>query len=154
MKRFGAAMFATGVVAGGLLLGGAFGCGEPSHVFTAVAYDEARDCVQPSGEAIDIVTGPDPGLGCALLCFVGRGPLTVAADGASPVFLSTMCPPYPITYTTDGTDPRCKKALDAREAGRRCLEDGGVTPTDAAPAETGAADTGAPETGPSDAGSD
>ncbi len=154
MKRFASAMFAAGVVAGGALLGGAFGCDDPSHIYTAAAYDEARDCVQPSGEAIDVVTGADPGLGCTLVCFVGRGPLTSGADGASLVYLSTMCPPYPITYTTDGTDPRCKKALDARAAGRRCLEDGGVTPTDAAPAETGPADAAPAETGPSDAGSD
>jgi len=143
VKRFAStALFATGVAAGGALLGGAFGCDDPNHIYTAVAYDEARDCVQTSGEGIDVVTGADPGLGCALLCFVGRGPLTSAPDGASLVYLSTMCPPYPISYTTDGTDPRCKKALDARAAGRRCLEDGGVTPTDAAPAETGVSDAG------------
>jgi hypothetical protein len=125
-------------------------CGDArSHIFIGRPYDPTRQCLGDTG-SIDIVSGPDPGLGCPATCLIGK------LDETSTVYVSTQCQPFPMFFDTSGADPRCAGALAASARDDICDDEGGssnpieagadVVASDVA-AET-SADTGAP---PSDA---
>ena len=94
-------------------------CGETTHVYTGRLYVEDRGCLgTPS--SIEVVEG-DPAGTCAPTCLVQR----TTPDGKRPVYVSTMCAPFPFGFDTDGTDPRCAAALAALERDDTCHLDGG-----------------------------
>ncbi len=78
-----------------------------SHVYVAAPYDAAGDCFGPSTPLAEIST-PDGDLDCAPTCLVLTTP-----GGATDVYVSTMCGPYPAGYDTSQTDLGCAAALEA-----------------------------------------
>lgn len=155
----------------GLVLSGALAAGAMSfgacddtgdYLFLARQLDESRGCLGDEA-AIDVISGSDPGLGCAARCFVSK---ELDDAGGYPVFATTMCGPAPLTYaespvTDGGLDPRCVVALAAVSRSDICLPDGG----DTNPADGGAPDAlmeagfdsggaDAAEAGAADAGAD
>lgn len=113
-----------------------------SHAFIARQYVDGRDCLESSA-AVDVVTGPDPGVGCGPKCLVGTG---LGFDAGKFVYIAYMCPPYPPTWDQSGTDPRCEKAIAAEARRDTCTGDAGSSNpaldagSDAGP--EGAADAG------------
>ena len=116
---------AAQVVAGGAAVAAlALACDGPvSHIFAGRLYEAARGCVD-SVTSIDVVDGPMPGTPCAPSCFVG--PYATDA-GDKPVYVSTMCAPFPPAFDTTGTAPACAAALAAYGRNDTCLDDGGTT---------------------------
>ena len=99
----------TSVVAAGAAIAAlALACDDPvSHIFAGRLYEPARGCVD-SVTSIDVVDGPTPGAPCAPACFVGP----YATDsGDKPVYVSTMCAPFPPAFDTTGTAKACAVAL-------------------------------------------
>jgi hypothetical protein len=97
--------------------------GARSHPYAARAFDPARGCLLPAS-AVDVVEGPDNGLGCPRKCLVG--PLR-ADGGGRAVYISAACPAYPPGYDTTGAPLDCVDAIAAAEREDFCLEDGGST---------------------------
>ena len=79
--------------------------------------------------ALDVVTGSSAGTNCALKCFRGRP----EEAGVRPIYVSTMCPPYPPDLETGDVLPGCPEAIAAAQRDDVCLSDGGSThpPADA-----------------------
>lgn len=113
------------VIAGGVsIVALAAACDDPvSHIFAGRLYEPARGCVD-GVTSIDVVDGPAPGAPCAPACFVG--PYATDA-GDKPVYVSTMCAPFPPAFDTTGTAPACTAALAAYARNDTCLDDGGTT---------------------------
>lgn len=95
-------------------------CGETTHVYSGRLYLEGRDCVATKS-SIEVVEGDPAPETCAPTCLVQ----TSTPDGTRPVYVSTMCPPIPFGFVTDGADPRCAAALAAFARGDTCFTDGG-----------------------------
>jgi hypothetical protein len=109
--------------------------GPQSHVYVAMLYEPARDCLDPSTTLAVIGTG-DGSLLCAPTCLYEPSPPAV---GGVKTWVSTMCGPYPSFVDTDGTDPSCAPALRAYVNGAVC---GGATDAgdDASPPSDARAD--------------
>jgi hypothetical protein len=107
------------VMLGAALATGACDDAQSSHIFIARAYVAASGCVDPSS-GIDVVDGPPPTTGCTPVCVVDQG---------GNVYVSGMCPPYPMldkVETVDGgLDPTCAAALAVYECNVTCGVDGG-----------------------------
>jgi hypothetical protein len=119
-------------------------CSDPAYVYVARRYDPVRDCLLPS-EGIDVVRGSGSS-DCAAACLVDtRDAATTlssysdeladaadasdASDGgvidpSTRLYVSTMCPPYPVGFDTSGTAPGCAAALEASHAGKSCGDGG------------------------------
>jgi hypothetical protein len=91
-----------------------------THVYLGRLYVQDRDCVATTS-SMDVVEGEPAPETCAPTCFVQR---TDPARG-KPVYVSTMCPPLPFGFDTDGQDARCPAALAAFARNDTCLADGG-----------------------------
>ncbi|HWL86233.1 MAG TPA: hypothetical protein VNO21_10545 [Polyangiaceae bacterium] len=100
----------------------AVSCGDGSHVYGARTLDRTHGCVGPM-VTLDVVTGDDPGMDCAIKCLVS----TSATDGDTPVYVSQECPPYPPNFDTSGLQSGCDEAIAAAERNDICLADGGST---------------------------
>jgi hypothetical protein len=106
-----------------------------SHDYLAMLYEPARDCLDPSAALATIATG-DGSLLCAPTCLAMPSP---PAPGASRIYVSTMCGPYPDGLDTSQTDPACPIALAAFARGPDvCAPDG----TSSNPVDGGAPDSG------------
>ncbi|WP_394824200.1 hypothetical protein [Pendulispora albinea] len=104
-------------------------CDDGSHPYNAQQFDRQRRCLGPA-VSLDVVTGSDPGAGCAVKCLVPR---SASGKADTPLYVSTQCPPYPALFDTSGTQPGCDEAIAAMERGDHCLADGGSShpgPTD------------------------
>lgn len=97
-------------------------CGETTHVFSGRLYRDDRDCVATKS-SIEVVEGDPAPETCAPTCLVQR----TTPEGSRPVYVTTMCPPIPFGFDTDGADPRCAAALAAFARNDTCLADGGST---------------------------
>src|SRR5688500_7545289 len=97
-------------------------CGDTTHVFSGRLYVDKRDCAATKS-SIEVVEGDPAPETCAPACLVQR----TTPDGTRPVYVSTMCPPVPFGFDTDGADPRCAAALAAVARNDTCLTDGGST---------------------------
>lgn len=97
-------------------------CGDTTHVYSGRLYVEQRDCMATSS-SIEVVEGDPAANDCAPTCLVQ----TSTPDGRRPAYVSTMCPPVPFGFVTDGADPRCGPALAAFARNDTCLVDGGST---------------------------
>jgi hypothetical protein len=95
-------------------------CGDTTHVFSGRLYVDGRDCVA-TRSSIEVVEGEPAPESCAPACLVQR----TTPDGKRPVYVSTMCPPIPFGFDTDGADPRCVAALAAFARNDTCFTDGG-----------------------------
>lgn len=95
-------------------------CGETTHVYSGRLYVEQRDCVATKS-SIEVTSGDPAPESCAPTCLVQR----TTPDGTRPVYVSTMCPPIPFGFDTDGADPRCAAALAAFARNDTCFADGG-----------------------------
>ena len=107
----------------GLIALAAFGaCGPEggTHVFTGRLYVQDRDCVA-TASSMDVVEGEPAPETCAPTCLVQR----TDPGRARPVYVSTMCPPIPFGFDTDGQDARCAAALAAFNRNDTCFADGG-----------------------------
>ena len=104
-----------------------------SHVFAGRLYEAARDCVDPT-RSIDVVDGKPPGAPCPRACLVGPGDRD---SGASPVFVSTTCAPFPRGFDVSGTGAACALALDAYDRNDTCEADGGTSHPSADAGRTG-----------------
>jgi hypothetical protein len=136
----------SGVSIGALAVAISVACGSASsHIFLGRPYDDQRQCLGDTA-GVDVVSGPDPGLGCAATCLIGK------LDETSTVYVSTACAPFPMFFDTSGTDPRCAGALAASARSDICNADGGSSnPIEAgsdSSSDSSVVDTGAP---PSDA---
>lgn len=98
------------------------GCGEDTHVYAGRAYIDQRDCLGTTS-SIEVVEGDLADTNCAPKCLVQR----TTPDGGRVAYVSTMCPPFPFGFDTDGADPRCPAALAAFARNDTCLADGGST---------------------------
>jgi hypothetical protein len=94
-------------------------CGDGAYVYYARRYDEPRDCLGQV-EALDVMTGTDPGLGCAARCVVVRDP-----DGGVALYGTTACGPTPFGAVAEG-DSRCAAVRAAVQATNLCTADSGV----------------------------
>jgi len=117
-----------------------------SHAFIARQYVDGRDCLESSA-AVDVVTGPDPGVGCGPKCLVGTG---LGFDAGKFVYIAYMCAPYPPTWDQSGTDPRCEKAIAAEARRDTCTGDAGSSN----PAPDAASDAGLDAEAAADASTD
>jgi hypothetical protein len=95
-------------------------CGETTHVFSGRLYVDGRDCVATKSR-IEVVEGYPAPERCAPTCLVQR----TTPDGKRPAYVTTMCPPVPFGFDTDGADPRCAAALAAFARNDTCISDGG-----------------------------
>lgn len=95
-------------------------CGETTHVYAGRLYVDDRDCVATKS-SIEVVEGDPAPESCAPACLVQR----TTPDGKRPVYVTTMCPPIPFGFDTDGADPRCAPALAAFARNDTCFSDGG-----------------------------
>jgi hypothetical protein len=110
--------------------------GPVSHVYSARAYDKARRCLGPN-LSIDVLSGADPGAGCAPLCIVGRS--SVIPGSPEAIYVTTMCAPHPPTFDISGRRPECVEALAAFSRSDGCLVvDAGPPPDAATPSDAGA----------------
>jgi hypothetical protein len=127
------------------------------HIYTGHLYEPTGACLDPS-TAIDIVSGPAVGDACTPVCLMGN------ATASPPIYISTVCSPYPASYTTESindvdasldassdinnADP-CVPAFIAYVQNITC----GVTPGDGGGDDGGGGSDGATDATP-DAGSD
>jgi hypothetical protein len=95
-------------------------CGDTTHVYSGRLYVEERDCVA-TDSSIEVVEGDPAPKSCAPACLVQR----TTPDGKRPVYVSTMCPPIPFGFDSDGKDARCAAALASFARNDTCLTDGG-----------------------------
>jgi len=118
-----------------------------SHIFSGRQYEPSKGCLDEVS-VIDVVAGPEPEQPCPPRCIV-----SLADDaGASAVYVSTMCPPYPVyPYDSDASgDPRCAVALALYGSNTTCETDGAVW-VQAPPPDAGSDSAAAPDGGASDA---
>ena len=116
-----------------------------AYVYFARSYDPDRDCLGDT-EALDIMSGDDPGLGCEATCLTVKDP-----DGSTVLYGTTACGPVPFGANASGSDPRCIDVRSALQNTRLCSADAGRkdSGSDAAPdASDAGADAG------TDAGTD
>ena len=90
-----------------------------AYVYYARTYDVGRDCLGPT-EALDIMAGDNPGLGCAHRCLTFKDP-----DAGTVLFGTTACGPVPSGLDTTESDPRCIEVRDALANTRLCSADAG-----------------------------
>jgi hypothetical protein len=115
------------------------GCDDVSvHIYTGQLYEAANACLDPS-TAIDVVSGGATSTQCTPVCLVGP------ATTSPPVYISTVCPPYPGAYfaeteadidggldaAANATDP-CVPAFIAYDQGASCVSTGSPDGGDAA----------------------
>ena len=115
-----------------------------AYWYLARGYDPARDCLGDT-EALDVMSGDDPGLGCQPRC------LTVNDPDAGLVFYgTTACGPAPFGANATESDPRCLDVLSALANTRLCTADSGLrdSGTDAASDASDAASDAATEASP------
>jgi hypothetical protein len=131
------------------------------HILSGQLYDPINACVQPSA-GIDVVPGEATGDACDPVC------LTATSGTSSFVYVTTMCPPYPVDYTTESqaaaTDPSdpCTGAFAAYNAGTICAPatagggcaEGGTTGDDSGGMATGDDSGGSSGCASSEAGGD
>jgi len=139
----------------GVVLGAA-SCDDGTHVYSASQYDPAHQCLGPA-QTLDVVSGGDPGSGCALKCLV-------STSGGGAIYVSSQCPPYPPLFDTSGAQTGCDEALAAGERGDTCLGDGGSShppPDGGGGGDAGGSDASSTDSGdsggdatPSDASTD
>jgi len=67
------------------------------HILTAQQYDPAAACVGAS-DGVDVVNGPATGDNCGPEC------LSITAGDATSVYVTTVCPPFPLDYTAEAED--------------------------------------------------
>ena len=103
-----------------LALGLVVACGDNTHVFSGRLYVVDRDCVATKS-SIEVVEGDPAPENCAPTCLVQR----TTPNGARPVYVTTMCPPIPFGFDSDGADPRCAAALASFARNDTCFTDGG-----------------------------
>lgn len=73
-------------------------CDEPNvHILTAQLYDPAADCVSAS-DGVDVANGPATGDNCGPEC------LSITSGDATSVYVTTVCPPFPLDYTAEAED--------------------------------------------------
>jgi hypothetical protein len=83
-------------------------CDEPNvHILTALVYEPAGACVTAS-QGVDVVNGPSTGDNCNPTC------LTIASSGTTSVYVTTICPPFPLDYAVEAEDA-------ATDAGDPCI---------------------------------
>jgi hypothetical protein len=101
------------------------------HIYTGQLYEAANACLDPS-TAIDVVSGEATGTQCTPVCLIAP------ATTSPPVYISTVCPPYPGAYFTEtqadldggldaaqnATDP-CVPAFIAFDDEASCVSSGG-----------------------------
>lgn len=122
--------------------------GTGAYVYYARRYDEPRDCLDKV-EALDVMSGTDPGVGCAARCLSVKD-----FDGAVSLYGTTTCGPAPFGANSNESDPRCAAVRAAVTTSNVCKPDSGIKDAGAdAPveAEVDAAIDVAP---PVDAGAD
>ena len=123
MRTRGSAIVATVALAGAACAWLACSDDVRSHIFAGRQYDPTRNCLLDL-QAIDVVEGPTPQNTCPPACVVSD------ETDAEPslLYVSTMCPPYPIyPYESDaGSDPRCAEALLANVYNTSCEADGAI----------------------------
>ena len=123
------------------VLPSAGGCNDPAqHVYMAQLFEADRMCLD-TYSALDVSPGGGGDTWCAPVCLVGGGA----------IYVSSVCPPYPSTYDTSGTDPGCAAALAAFTRGDECLDDGGSSNppmSDASTDDAGTTDDGATDDAP------
>ena len=64
------------------------------HIYTGHLYEPTEACLDPS-TAIDVVSGGAVGDACTPVCLVGN------ATASPPIYVSTVCAPYPAGYSTE-----------------------------------------------------
>jgi hypothetical protein len=103
---------------------------DPRYVYTARRYDDANGCLEDYS-AVERVPGDGVSVRCAPACLAVRDVL----------YVSPVCPPLPENaVAVDGSDPRCKAALDAYAAETFCSSGGGEEESDGGDDEEGGAD--------------
>jgi hypothetical protein len=107
-------------------------CGETTHVYSGRLYVQDRDCVATTS-SIEVVEGDPAPETCAPACLVQR----TTPDTTRPIYVSTMCPPIPFGFDSDGKDPRCAPALAAFARNDTCFTDGGSSAPLPAPLDGG-----------------
>ena len=95
-------------------------CGDPVYVYFARRYDGSRDCLERV-VALDIMSGTDPGLGCAPRCIAVK-----ADDGGVDLYGTTACGPTPLGANATETDPRCPAVKAAVQSTNLCTADSGI----------------------------
>jgi len=91
-----------------------------AYVYFARSYDLDRDCLGKT-EALDIMSGNDPGLGCEAHCLTVKDP-----DGSLAFYGTTACGPTPFGANATESDPRCVDVRSALASTRLCTPDSGV----------------------------
>ncbi|HEY2511893.1 MAG TPA: hypothetical protein VGI39_13585 [Polyangiaceae bacterium] len=144
LARMGHGLRAASASAAAIAWMAGLGCdaAPTSHVYVAMLYEPARDCLDPS-TSVAFIDTPDGSLECAPTCLVLSAP---PATPTEKVYVSTMCPPYPDTLDSTEADPTCPAALAAYVRGPDTCEPGGGSsdPADSGAQDDGSAD-GAPE---------
>jgi hypothetical protein len=111
-----------------------------AYWYLARSYDPARDCLGDT-EALDVMSGSDPGLGCRPRC------LTVNDPDAGLVFYgTTACGPPPFGANATESDPRCTDVLSALASTRLCTPDSGLRDSGSDAANDAASDAAADAT--------
>lgn len=90
-----------------------------AYVYYARTYDQDRDCLGQT-EALDIMAGDDPGLGCTRRCLTVNDP-----DAGTVLYGTTACGPVPYGVNATESDPRCVDVLVALASTRLCSADAG-----------------------------
>jgi hypothetical protein len=145
------------IVGAAIVLACAYACDSSpqSHVYVASLYEPSQGCFGASLSLGYVDTG-EGDLDCAPTCLVS----TATTDGPPPVYVSTMCGPYPAQLDSSQTNATCPAALalwaSAGGAGECASEDAGDDASEDARAGDGAtpSDTGATsDDAPDDTGS-
>ena len=91
-----------------------------AYVYFARNYDLDRDCLGKT-EALDVMSGNDPGLGCEPRCLTVKDP-----DGGLAFYGTTACGPAPFGASATESDPRCLDVRSALASTRLCKPDSGL----------------------------
>lgn len=94
--------------------------GTGAYVYYARRYDEPRDCLDKV-EALDVMSGTDPGAGCAARCLSVKD-----FDGAVSLYGTTACGPAPFGASANEADPRCAAVRAAVTTSNVCKPDSGI----------------------------
>ncbi|CAN5689666.1 hypothetical protein BH09MYX1_BH09MYX1_66640 [soil metagenome] len=108
------------VLAGGASLAFAACDGTGAYVYYGREYDQPRDCLGQV-EALDVLSGTDPGFGCAARCIVVKD-----VDGSSYLYGTTQCGPTPPGANAQEGDPRCAAVRAAVLSLNLCMPDSGI----------------------------
>lgn len=67
------------------------------HILSGQLYQPQADCLEPSS-GIDVVNGGSTGDNCDPQC------LSIGEGDATAIYVTTMCPPYPLDYAVEAVD--------------------------------------------------